>query len=284
MKKKFFSAIKLGTCISVLLISQMAQADQLADIKVKGEVVCGTLGVTRGLSFMDQNERVLRGYEVDLCAQIAQSLGVRPVMKVVTAAARIPELQQGRIDLVLGKLAYTQERALQIDYSYPYHFLTTKIMVKTDSGIQNFEQLAGQKIATPKGGTQEEVIRTQLPQAQLLSFDTLTQAFLAFTQDKAAAFVADEETLASNRHAMGEKAKELTVLPTTLMVEYIGAGVRKGETSLVNQINTVFTNYEKSGEAETTFLKWFGPNTETGFKQRDFKIDGSGDIPKDMKG
>jgi polar amino acid transport system substrate-binding protein len=219
---------------------------------------------------------------VDLCEKVAQSLNVRPVIVVVTAMDRIPELQQGRIDIIFGKLAYTTERSQQIGYSHPYLFLTTKIMVKKESGIQNFEQLSGKKIAIPKGSTQETQIRTQIPSANILSLDTLTQAFLAFTQNKAAAFVADEETLASNRLALGEKANDVIILPKTLMVEYIGAGVRKGEDTLAQKINNVFTNLEKSGEADAIFMKWFGPDTETGFKQRGFKIDGSGDIPKEM--
>ena len=72
-----------------------AWADQLADIRAKGEVVIGVLGTAEPYSFIDPKTRELVGYEVDLGKELAKALGVKPVFKQLAVAARIPELQQG---------------------------------------------------------------------------------------------------------------------------------------------------------------------------------------------
>src|SRR3546814_3924283 len=71
---------QLGLGIAMLLasaFSSTAAANQIQQIKEKGELVCGTLGVSRGFSFVSQSTRQLVGYEVDLCRELADSLGDR---------------------------------------------------------------------------------------------------------------------------------------------------------------------------------------------------------------
>src|SRR3546814_11976222 len=90
--------------------SSTAAVNQIQQIKEKGELVCGTLGVSRGFSFVSQSTRQLVGYEVDLCRELADSLGVKPKMKTLAVAARIPELEQGRVDILLAELYRKSKR------------------------------------------------------------------------------------------------------------------------------------------------------------------------------
>ena len=70
-----------------------AQADQLDDIRKKGELVVGVLGTDEPNSFIDPKTREIIGYEVDLARAIATRLGVKLQIKQLAVAARIPELQ-----------------------------------------------------------------------------------------------------------------------------------------------------------------------------------------------
>lgn len=59
------------------------------------------LGTDEPFSFLkDPMSREIVGYDVDMCNAVAKSLGVKPVLKQLAVAARIPELQQGRVDLL----------------------------------------------------------------------------------------------------------------------------------------------------------------------------------------
>ena len=77
-----------------LVAAQAAFADQLADIKKRGTLICGTLGTSEPFSFADQATREIKGYDVDFCKAIGDSLGVKTELKLLAVEARIPELSQ----------------------------------------------------------------------------------------------------------------------------------------------------------------------------------------------
>src|SRR5579859_7471307 len=108
---------------------QTAAADQLADIKAHGKLICGTLGTSEPFSFQDPATRELVGYDVDMCRRIADSLGVALELKAISVEARIPELTLGRVDILAANLGYTRERAQQIDFSSTYFVSAQKILV-----------------------------------------------------------------------------------------------------------------------------------------------------------
>src|SRR3546814_12487806 len=68
------------------------------------------------------------GYEVDLCKEIANYLGVKLEVKMISVAARIPELVAGRVDVVAANLGWSPDRAKQIDYSYADYVSPQKIL------------------------------------------------------------------------------------------------------------------------------------------------------------
>ena len=69
-----------------LLASHTVQADQLADIKQKGTLVCGTLGTAEPFSFPNPQTRETQGYDVDFCAAVAKSLGVKLELKLISGS------------------------------------------------------------------------------------------------------------------------------------------------------------------------------------------------------
>lgn len=87
-------AALLGLTLAV--VTATAQADQLADIKARGTLVCGVLANFEPFGFQDPASREIVGYDVDYCKGVAKALGVKPVLQVVSMEARIPELLQGR--------------------------------------------------------------------------------------------------------------------------------------------------------------------------------------------
>src|SRR5438552_17931693 len=125
------------------LFTTAAQADQLADIKKKGEIVIGVLGTDEPNSFVDPKTRDVIGYEVDIGHAIAKKLGVKPVFKQLAVAARIPELQQGHVDLLAASLTHNKERESQIDFSLTTFVTGQKGLVTKSSGITQVPRLAG---------------------------------------------------------------------------------------------------------------------------------------------
>ena len=268
---------RLRPFLAALLVTSSfvsaAHADQLADIKKKGELVVGVLGTDEPNSFVDPKTRELVGYEVDLAKAIAAKIGVKPVFKQIAVAARIPELQQGRVDLLAASLTHNKEREGQIDFSLTTFVTGQKVIVKAASGIADVPQLAGKKVLTVKGGTQETNVRKAVPNVDVITFETTQQAFQALQQGKGVGYVNDEASLIDDLGKLGPAKKDYRILPTNLSVEPLALGLRKNEPALRKVVDDTLADLEKSGEADKLFIKWYGPATKLQFDKRTFKID-----------
>ena len=263
----------LGALLAATAFVSTAYADQLADIRKKGEIVFGVLGTDEPNSFVDPKTREIVGYEVDIAKAIARKIGVKPVFKQIAVAARIPELQQGRVDVLAASLTHNKERESQIDFSLTTFVTGQKVLVKTSSGIADVPQLAGKKVLTVKGGTQEPNIRKAVPNVDVVTFETTQQAFLALQQGKGAGYVNDEASLVNDYAKLGPAKKDYAILPTSISVEPLALGLRKNEPALKAVVDDTLRELESSGNAEKLFVKWYGPSTKLQFDKRSFKID-----------
>ncbi|WP_079217351.1 ABC transporter substrate-binding protein [Herbaspirillum robiniae] len=256
---------------ALLAASFSAAADQLADIKQKGTLVCGTLGTAEPFSFPNQQTREIQGYDVDFCKAIAKNLGVKLELKMISVAARIPELQQNRVDIVIANLGWTAERAEQIAYSDAYYASPQKVAVKRSSGYKSPADLGGKRVSATKGSTSELAVRKAIPTASVTTFQDPPAGFLAMQQGKVEGFAVSELML-SKFQAQVESSSPIDILNPPLINELWGVGMRKEEGGLIKQVNATLEGMEKSGEAQQIFDKWFGASTQYKLK-RDFKIE-----------
>jgi polar amino acid transport system substrate-binding protein len=267
-------SIRLLAATLVAVVAPLAaHADQVADVKAKGELVCGVLGTDDPFSFVDPKSREIVGYEVDLCNAIAKKLGVKASLKQLAVAARVPELQQGRVDILAASLTHNKEREALIDFSLSTFVTGQKVMTKKASGITEPSQLGGKKVLTVKGSTMEQNIKKAVPAAEIVSFDNSPQAFLALQQGKGVAYVNDETSLIDDFSKLGPAQKDYVILPASISTEHLALGLKKGETGMKTLVDGVLRDMEKSGEADKLFAKWFGPDTKMKFPSRPFKYE-----------
>ncbi|MFE0752855.1 ABC transporter substrate-binding protein [Inquilinus sp. NPDC058860] len=250
-------------------VSAAARADELADVKARGTLVCGTLGTAEPFSFQDPKTREIVGYDVDMCGKVAEALGVKLELKPIAVEARIPELLQGRVDILAANLGWSKERAQQIDYSYSYFVSQQKMLVAEDSGIESLDQLAGRKVSALKGSSSEQGVRREIPSAETVTFQDSSSAFLALVQGKVDGFCASELILVKLRK---QAEDPLAIIDKSVFVEPWGLGIRKGEAAFKGEVDKALTALEASGEADRIFTRWFGPDTVYGLK-RDFRIE-----------
>ena len=262
MKK--IALVLVGFAISC----SVARADELADIKAKGEISCGVLGDLVPLGYQDPKTRELVGLDVDVCAAVAKQLGVKIEFKTVSVDARIPSLATGRADLMTASLAYTPARAKQVDFSSAYMSVPVSILVKKTSGIKTFADLAGKKISANRGSTSEVFAREKIPAADVVAFDNSPASFLALSQDK----VQGMSMVKSGAVGFYNRSEGTTeFLAEPVFVEHDCIGVKKGEPGLLAAVNDALDKIEKSGEMQTIWDRWYGDSTEYKLK-RDIKV------------
>ena len=239
----------------------VAKADQLDDVKKKGELVCGTLGTSQPFSFQDPATRELVGYDIDMCKLVATKLGVKIEYKLLSVAARIPELNEGRVDILAANLGYSKDRAEQIAFSHAYYVSPQKLLVRADSPYQTIDSLDGQRVGATKGSSSERQIKERLAKSQVIGYSDSPAAYLALQQKKVEAQFASELIMA--RLVMqSPPTAPVRMIEQAVFNEAWGLGVRKTEGQFLRQVNRALEEAEATGEAKKIFEKWFGPNTE----------------------
>lgn len=246
-----------------------APADTLAEVKKKGVLVAGVKDSLPPFGYIDEKSRQIVGYDIDFINAIARKLGVKVEMKPVTSASRMPQLQEGNIDIIAATMTKNPERAKQLDFSHTYFFTGQKFITKKGT-VHALKDLDGKKIGTAKGSTSEQNVKKAIPSANVLSFDDYPQAFLALQQGKVQAVTTDEAILAGILAKAPNKG-QFEIPSLQISDEPYGLGMRKGDKNFVDFVNKTILEMEKSGDAKKIFDKWFGPDTQFHLS-RTFKI------------
>src|SRR6185369_1568034 len=265
---------KLATLFMIMALAAVTAktalaGDTLAEAKKKGVLVVGCKDSLPPFGYIDEKTRQIVGYDIDFVNAIAKKMGVKVELKPVTSASRMPQLQEGHIDIIAATMTKNPERAKVIDFSHTYFFTGQKFITKKGT-VTSLKDLEGKRIGTAKGSTSEQNVKKAIPSATVLSFDDYPQAFLALQQGKVAAVTTDEAILAGILAKAPNKA-QFEIPNLQISDEPYGLGMRKGDKHFVDFVNKTILDMEKNGEAKAIFDKWFGPNTQFHL-QRNFKI------------
>ncbi|GGC14742.1 hypothetical protein GCM10011494_36960 [Novosphingobium endophyticum] len=269
MRRAILAAVAaiLGLGAAIFLFAP-EPSDTLQQVRSRGTLICGVSSSIKPFGYLDPASRELVGYDVDFCRAVAEHIGVRAQPMAVSVEQRIPELNAGRIDLLVSVLGWTPERARQIDYSHSYFVSRQVVIVPHGSDIRDLAELANRRVSAAKGSTGEQYLRVKVPGAAVLTFQDAPSAFLAFEQGKVDAMVLSDLAAMQLRQ---ESGSDFATIRQPIAIETWGLGVRKGEKALLHQVNAALTEMEVKGQAEAIFTKWFGPGTEFA-QSRTFKV------------
>lgn len=259
--------------ITLLATLGRANADELADIKTRGTLVCGTQNASEPYAFPDATTRQIVGFDVDVCRALAQGLGVKLDHRTLSTDARIPELKTHRVDVLAAAMAWLPARAAQVNYSDQYYVAPIRVLVRADSPIQNLDQLGGKKIAASEGSSSAAVSVSRLPNSNLLTFHDIPSAFLALQQGKVDGLVAGQNILARFANESAQKGgQQYRMLAAPVYEERWGVVMNKNEPALMAAVNKILHDYDKSNGLQQSFDKWLGVNSPYKFT-RDYKVE-----------
>jgi polar amino acid transport system substrate-binding protein len=256
MKRIWIFGIGIALCIS--LTFPTAEARTLADIIKAGELAVGSKADQPPTGGLDAQGRIV-GWEPDLARKVAEYLfgdanKVRFV--AVVAGNRIPFLQSGKIDICWATMAYTPERAKQIDFSIPYFAAGSLLLVKKDSPIKEIEDLKGKTTIVTKGSTQAIWLEKQLPDAHYIKFDTNSEAMQALRDGRGVAFAKDDSLL----WAIAEQNSQYKVVGRSYMDEIWEVGFRKDEEDIKAFVNLAISHMYHTGFISYSLDKWWKGN------------------------
>ncbi len=232
-------------------------AGTLDDIKARGKLIAGVKTDYPPLGFLEKG--VNKGFDIDIARAISKELfGNEDAVEFVsvTSENRIPLLTSKKIDVIAATLTITEQRRNDVDFSIPYFITAQTILVRADSKIAKYQDLAGRKVATIRGSTGDSAVRELIPDAQRITFKGNVEALQALKEGRVEAFVEDfillSDLLKKNR---GLKVANLK----PFQPGRYGLAVRKGDTEWLDFINAKLIKMKETGEYGRLLDRWFGP-------------------------
>jgi polar amino acid transport system substrate-binding protein len=203
-----------------------------------------------------------QGVEVSLAKQIAAYAFGSPdkvELTCVTAANRIPSLQGGKIDLIIATLGVSAERAQVIDFSDPYAWGGSDVLVPKDSPIKSLADFAGKNVIVMKGAWQIGWFEKNVPSANLLKLDGVSDGLQALLLKRADGFAHDLDVL----RPIAKKNSDVKLVGEIYQLGYRAAGIRKGEKDWVNYVNASIGQAKKDG----LIVKWVKEHVDADLQQ-----------------
>ena len=149
--------------------------DLLAQIQEKGEIVVAMEGTWAPWTYHDESDALV-GFDVEVAQNIAEKLGVTATFVEGEWDGLLAGLDAGRYDIMVNGVDITEDRAAKYDFSTPYAYNRTAVIVSGDNGdIQAMEDLSGKHTANTISSTYATVAEQY--GAEVTGVDDLNQTF-----------------------------------------------------------------------------------------------------------
>lgn len=202
----------------------------------------------------DKNE--IDGFDVDIARRLATMLGTELEIVKVGSPDRIPFVQSGKIDMVMGAMTRTPDRAKVIDFTVPVHTEILGVLTTRKQTWSDWKQLndAKVKLVQVRGSTPIKFIADNLPKAQVLQLDNYPDAVRAIAQGRADAMI--DVVDFQMEHTRAHKV-EWKVLKTPVDVYYCSIGVARNSAGLRDWLNVALFDMHRKGVIDEAWQKWF---------------------------
>lgn len=230
--------------------------DQLAQIKAKGEIVVAMEGTWSPWTYHDENDELV-GYDVEVAKAIAEKLGVKAAFVEGEWDGLFAGMDAGRYDIVVNGVDITEERAQKYNFTEPYAYNRTAIIVKDDNDdIQSFEDLNGKHTANTISSTYAELAEKY--GADVTGVDDLNQTFELLLSGRIDATLNAELTYYDYMKAHPDAKIKIAAL--TDDASEVAIPLRKGAASdnLRAAINQALEELRADGTLSELSVKYFG--------------------------
>jgi glutamate transport system substrate-binding protein len=229
----------------------------LGAIQEKGEITIGVKFDVPPFGFQNPQTNEVEGFDVEMGKAVAARLGVEPKFIEAISDNRIPFLQDGTADVILSTMTINEERTGEIDFSDPYFIARGRVLVPEDSDITGVADLAGKNVCTALGSTYEANLKEQAPEAKLRLVDSYSEC-LELIQNGAVDAVSTDDVILTGMIIQDDTLK---LVGDELTQEPYGAGIKKGETQVVDFVNETFQGLKDDGTWTELFDTWIGKYT-----------------------
>ena len=217
-----------------------------------GKITIGISFDQPGLGFKEGD--TYSGFDVETAKYVAKALGV-PETGITWVQAdpgnRESLLTEGKADLVLSTYTITEDRKRVVDFAGPYFLAHQDLLVRrNETEITGPDTLNGKDLCSVPGTTSAaNVTKFYQGRINLKEFPRFSDCVAALDRSEIDAVTTDDVILAGYATQPQYRGK-LKVVGKGFSDESYGVGIKKGNTALVDQVNTALKQYVSDGSWE----------------------------------
>jgi polar amino acid transport system substrate-binding protein len=262
MKKYLASGITLFTLLFILVVSNVVAAEGapvISSIQKSGKLVLGTSGTMPPMTEKLKSGKVV-GLDIDLANMMAETMGVKLVIKVLPFEQLIPALESGKVDVVISNMTINPSRNMHVAFVGPYmnsgKCMITKEAVIAKTGDAEKLNQKQTSIAVLKGSTSEEFARTLLSKAKVVPVKDYAAGIKLVKEGKVKAMLSDYPICVAVTRQHADEG--FVTIFSTLTYEPIGIALPANDPLFINWTENFLARLENVGLLKMLGTKWLG--------------------------
>lgn len=249
-RRAALGALGLGTAAFVAMsataekaAAQAPRESLLRSVITRGRLVVGT-GSTNAPWHFEDDRGQLTGMDIAMARMLATGLFDDPTKVEFVRqdpAQRIPNINTGRVDIVIQFMTMNPQRAQLVAFSRPYYAEGVALLTSPRGRFKTFAELraagTGARASVLQNAGAEQLVRDALPQAQIMQLDTQANVIQALEAGRADTAVVDLSTV---RWLVRRNPDRYLDAGHSYRSQLYGAAMRQSDPDWKNFVDTVF--------------------------------------------
>lgn len=227
------------------LVSEYIDDNEEIESTVNGEkqvLNVGTNAEFPPFEYMN-NDGEPDGFDMAVIRAIGEKQGFDVKITNMEFKSLIASLSTGSLDAVIAGMTVTPERQESVDFSDSYYTATQSIIVSTDSEIKTEDDLVGKTVAVQEGTT-GDLICSEIENCTVDRYKKGADAVMTLKNGAVDAVMIDSSPAES---FVAANNGELVAYPDDSSTEEYAIAVAKGDTELLEKINTGLKQIQEDG-------------------------------------
>ena len=204
------------------------------------------------------------GFDLDLAAEVAKRLGKEIKYQPIAWDAKDMELTSGNIDCIWNGFS-TKNREDKYTWTKPYMKNDQVFVVRSDSDINSFEDLAGKTVEVQMDSSAEAVLKenTELSGTfgKLQTVADFNTGFMDLEMGGVDALAMN--SVVANYQITKRDTEGFKILDKPLSSEEYAVGFKLGNTILRDEVQKALEEMKADGTLKSISEKWFGKDVTT---------------------
>ncbi|WP_426938435.1 ABC transporter substrate-binding protein [Pseudarthrobacter sp. S3] len=245
LRTRFATLVPMGVAVALALTACGATGGAASGGGTEEKTITIATSNDAPFSFTDQATGELKGIDGDMINAIAEAKGWK--VKVFTSefATLIAALNAKKADVIVDAMYITDDRKKEINFTEPWYTEGEAMVVPADSNLASRDDVKGKVLGAQTGTVFKDLVDS-LGGSQVKLFDSQA-ALLAAVENKQVDAVFTDSAVIGYSLVQKPNPKLKLVSPyEPFYPGLIGAGVRKDDTQLLEDLNSGLAELKKS--------------------------------------